>query len=203
MGGYPAEGGDMSDEAMEKAIYTAWNASIKDLAVWEEGYMDEAIHALNMMLENANREGFAAGYHARDAEVAELQVENDKLAKMCFELNQPELDDDTMRECVAREVMGWHLGELTGVPCWYANTIPPMGIVDEWAWRPDTNPAHTQVVKKAMRERGFVCHVSTGQYNSLVCFIREGVEPPSYDKWAAANDEGIAVCRAALLAVRA
>ena len=193
--------------------------------------------------------GFAAGYHARDAMVAELQTRNhrlfvreadlentvaelqqraaafsalqnimiDEVLKKAFPPTTPPQslppDDDPLtmpverlRECVAREVMGWQL--CTSV-CGYWNSKTNRHIIDRDEFRPDTNPADWQMVKDKMREREWDYSISyqadmPSRCSLPPCFVFFSRRVPTYLECKAnAGSEGVAVCRAALRAVRA
>jgi len=105
---------------------------------------------------------------------------------------------ERLRQEVAEKVMGWQEGPYADI--WY----PSDGTFGHYkvGWQPDINPVHTQKVKDKMRERGFRYGIG---YNK---------QPPKHWAWFDKHDsfsdvplvnddlEGIAVCRAALLALK-
>lgn len=113
-----------------------------------------------------------------------------------------QLSNAQLCECVAIEVMGAEVsraGDLIFPVAFQGQpTIMTKGYFD-----PLTNPVHTQMVKDAMRERGF--RYGVGYENRpprhWAWFSKQQVftdAPLTEDK-----SEGVATCRAALLAVRA
>ena len=78
----------MSDEATHK-IWQMWDASIgDDIDRWSLSHLEEVSAALMEALQETNKQGFEAGYHARDAEVAELRGKADTLGVALKELSR-------------------------------------------------------------------------------------------------------------------
>ena len=111
---------------------------------------------------------------------------------------------ERLRERVAIEVMGWQKDVDMGAMMWRT--------ADRWImvchhFCPDINPAHTQMVKDKMLSHGagasqlsLVLTITRDLVGAIFCGV--GVERHLADY---ANDkiEGAAVCRAALVAMRA
>jgi len=114
---------------------------------------------------------------------------------------------ERLRECVAVEVMEWGQSPDRLAWMWRHGSEPTRSIAKQ-VFHPDTNSAHWQMVKDKMRERGFALFLNPYSVLTLpptlhyrVGYVRnDGVCIAEIDSLP--EDEGEAICRAALLAVR-
>jgi len=183
----------------------------KEVAEWRK----ELTQADGTILRQADEIGkLQDGLERAQIRVRALEQMADDLRKRLkpmspFSEDKPPDDDpltmpvERLRECVAREVMGWHK-ELECTPtgasrCWESEGQIRGGlcVVD---WRPDTNPADWQMVKDKMRERGF--RYGAG-YNAGLPPCWAYFSLTAHVILADAESEGVAGCRAAVMAVRA
>ena len=106
---------------------------------------------------------------------------------------------DTLRDAVAREVMGWKVERIewaySGTTLvWHDAAGHP--VLTRYSWQPDRHDAQAMAVVDRMLELGFRLMMGAGEGSAWVSFERDSVASRFVDR-----DRRIAILRAALCAV--